>query len=144
MNEKEVAQKKVCKVCGAMAELFLEERRAFYKCPNCWLIFTNDMANQQEQEKHYKGQWRDEDQSFWKEQVDALENIIGRHVKIKRILDFGSGSGALTREFQSRNYNVTPLEPMIHGYLKDQDFTGKFNVVLAIEGSRYNLAIELI
>lgn len=123
----------MCRVCGDTALLFFKNERTFYKCPQCWLIFTNEISTSSEQETHYKKQWRDEDKSFWKGQVDVLEKIIGKHVKPRRILDFGSGSGALTQEFQSRNYDVTPVEPMVTGYLKDQNFTGKFNVVLAVE-----------
>ena len=50
-----------------------------------------------------------------------------------KILDFGSGSGELTKELRQRGYHVTALEPMTDGYLKDQNYPHPFDVVVAIE-----------
>jgi len=57
----------------------------------------------------------------------------GNYLSPQHILDFGSGSGEMTHEFRTRGYNVTPLEPMTHGYLKDQNYPVKFDVVIAVE-----------
>ena len=59
--------------------------------------------------------------------------MIGNYLTPTRILDFGSGSGQMTDEFLRRGYDVTPLEPMTHGYLKDQNYSAQFDVVIAVE-----------
>lgn len=53
--------------------------------------------------------------------------------KPERILDFGSGNGDLTRELENRGLRVTPLEPIMHGYLKDQRYSEPFDAIFAVE-----------
>ena len=65
--------------------------------------------------------------------MDVLLQLIGNYRTPSRILDFGSGSGEMTNEFLKRGFDVTPLEPMTHGYLKDQNYSSKFDVVIAVE-----------
>ena len=50
-----------------------------------------------------------------------------------RVLDFGAGSGELTRELERRGYRMTALEPMNDGYLKDQKYPDLFDAVIALE-----------
>ncbi len=97
------------------------------------MIFTEDLPEKSLEEKHYRDQWQTTDPAFWKSQVDVLLQLIQNYHTPKRILDFGSGSGEMTRELRGRGYDVTPLEPMLHGYLKDQDYSHKFDVVIAVE-----------
>jgi 2-polyprenyl-3-methyl-5-hydroxy-6-metoxy-1,4-benzoquinol methylase len=122
-----------CRLCGTQAELFYTDTRNFYRCPLCHFIFTNQMADSAGQEARYKGQWGNEDEAFWKKQADNIIAVLSRYGSPRRILDFGSGSGALSGELAGRGYDVTPLEPMIHGYLKDQRYPAKFDAIVAIE-----------
>ncbi len=122
-----------CRICKASSSLFFQDNRQFYKCPECRLIFSKDFPGKEDEESHYKTQWQTTDPDFWKSQVDVLVQLINNYRTPKRILDFGSGSGAMTCEFQKRGYDITPLEPMIHGYLKDQNYPAPFDVVIAVE-----------
>jgi 2-polyprenyl-3-methyl-5-hydroxy-6-metoxy-1,4-benzoquinol methylase len=125
--------KKSCRICHASSTLFFQDQRTFYKCPECRLIFSNDFPDKEAEEKHYKDQWTTTDPNFWKSQVDVLVQLINNYHSPQHILDFGSGSGEMTHEFRKRGYDVTPLEPMTHGYLKDQKYPHKFDVVIAVE-----------
>ena len=122
-----------CRVCGIPSEEFYKDTRTFYKCPVCFLIFTEEMADEKGSEEHYKKQWREVDPAFFKQQSDVLLDVANRFVKPERILDYGSGSGGITLELRSRGYDVTPLEPMEHGYLKDQEYPHLFNLVIGVE-----------
>ncbi|MBI4828537.1 MAG: class I SAM-dependent methyltransferase [Nitrospinae bacterium] len=122
-----------CRVCGAASPLFYRDTRDFHRCPRCWLIFTATAAGDEQARAHYTAQWGNQDQKFWRDQTDALLSVIQRYHQPGRILDFGSGSGALTGELARRGCDVTPLEPMIHGYLKDQRYEKQFDTILAIE-----------
>ena len=123
----------LCRICDSHSALFFHEVRKFYKCPECSLIFSEEIPGKEEEEKHYKTQWETTDPDFWKGQVDVLVQLINNYRTPKHILDFGSGSGEMTREFQKRGYDITPLEPMIHGYLKEQRYSAQFDVVIAVE-----------
>jgi len=125
--------KKPCRICRSPSTLFFQDQRTFYKCTECSLIFTEDFASKEAEEKHYKSQWATTDPDFWKGQVDVLLQLINNYPSPQHILDFGSGSGEMTHEFRTRGYDVTPLEPMTHGYLKDQNYPVKFDVVIAVE-----------
>lgn len=91
------------------------------------------MADKETGEKHYKGQWETTDADHFKKEAEILEAFIRHYKTPEKILDFGSGSGLMTKELRNRGLDVTPIEPMIHGYLKDQHFAHKFDVVLGIE-----------
>ena len=122
-----------CRVCGTQATLFYTDTRSFYRCPLCHFIFTTQMSKRAAQEAHYRGQWGNQDEAFWKNQADNIIAIILRYGAPRRILDFGSGSGSLSRQLAARGYDVTPLEPMIHGYLKDQRYPAKFDAIVSVE-----------
>lgn len=123
-----------CRICEAESPLFYSDSRRFYKCPSCALIFTNETAGDAAAEKHYKSQWDNTDGDFWKRQVDGLLSVIHKYkMPVGRLLDFGSGSGEITKEFQTRGIEATPLDPMINGYLKDQNYPHKFDVVVGVE-----------
>ncbi len=125
--------KKSCRICNSCSSLFFRDHREFYKCSECCLIFTEDFPDKKSEEKHYKDQWAATDPDFWKGQVDVLLQLINHYLSPQHILDFGSGSGEMTNEFRKRGFDVTPLEPMTHGYLKDQKYSVKFDVVVAVE-----------
>ncbi len=122
-----------CRVCGTASGLFYQNERRFFRCPECRLIFTVDAVDKSLEEAHYKKQWAETDPGFWKSQVDVLLKIIALYRTPERLLDFGSGSGEMTKELERRGVSATPLEPMIHGYLKDQRFSCTFDVVVAVE-----------
>jgi len=124
---------KPCRICLQSSSVFFQDQRTFFKCPECSLIFTLDAPGKEAEETHYKNQWATTDPGFWEKQVDVLVQLIGNYRKPSRILDFGSGSGEMTNEFRKRGYDVTPLEPMTHGYLKDQNYSAQFDVVIAVE-----------
>lgn len=122
-----------CRLCGTLATLFYSDTRNFYRCPLCHFIFTNQTPDSAAQETHYKGQWGNQDETFWKNQADNIIAVLSRYGSPRRILDFGSGYGSLTAQLAGRGYDVTPLEPMIHGYLKDQHYPAKFDAVVSVE-----------
>ncbi len=95
------------------------------------LVYKN--PKEKFQNTFYKEQWEEQSKQFWGEQVDVLLKIIGKYKSPIHILDFGAGSGGLTEELRRRGKNVTALEPMFHGYLKDQQYPEPFDVVVAVE-----------
>ncbi len=127
------ADQNTCKICQTPSPVFYRDSRVFYKCPECWLIFTHDTVAPTAAEQHYKGQWAGSGADFWQQQVSGLLSYINRYRVPQRILDFGSGSGAMTDELRRRGFDVTPLEPMFHGFLSEQKYPHKFDVVVAIE-----------
>ncbi|MBF0273974.1 MAG: class I SAM-dependent methyltransferase [Nitrospinae bacterium] len=122
-----------CRICNSHSSLYYKNIRSFYRCPECSLIFTNETVSSEEQEKHYKGQWKGDNQEFWEGQATALSHVIHKNHEPKKILDFGAGTGDLTKELIKRGYDVTPVEPMVNGYLKDQKFDALFNTVVSLE-----------
>ena len=120
-------------MCTSPSGIFFRRERTFHRCPRCGLIFTETLADKVREEAHYKKQWAETDPDFWKGQVDVLLQLILNYRPPEHILDFGSGSGAMTSELVRRGYRVTPVEPMIHGFLKDQNFSRDFDVVIAVE-----------
>jgi len=123
-----------CKICASNSPVFFSDKRTFYKCPYCSLIFTNETLVGEQAEKHYKDQWDDQDEQFWKDRASDLHSLISQHLATPgKVLDFGSGSGKLTEALKERGVDVTPLDPMTHGYLKDQNYSDKFDVIIAIE-----------
>ncbi len=123
----------LCRICSTLSNEFWSDHRAFYKCPECRLIFTLDIPEKAREEAHYKKQWETTDPGFWQGQVGAMLDYVQHYNVGENILDFGSGSGEATRELQRRGFQVTPLEPMIHGYLKDQSYPEPFDLVVGIE-----------
>jgi len=123
-----------CRICETLSNLYFFDSRNFYICPACSLIFTNESANKEEETAHYKKQWGTAGEKFWEEQVGALlmtaKNFIGTP---KKVLDFGAGSGEITKELQKRGIDSTPLEPMVNGYLKKQNYPEKFDCIFCVE-----------
>jgi SAM-dependent methyltransferase len=135
MNQS-IGSDRSCRVCQFPSTLFYRDARTFFKCPNCALIFTNDLPGKVVEENHYKTQWQTTDPDFWGSQATSLIFYIGNYGILPdnhRILDFGSGSGGLAQELQHRGYRVTALELMTDGYLKDQNYPFLFDAVFAIE-----------
>lgn len=127
---------RLCRICQFPSTLFFRDRRTFFKCPNCALIFTNDLPEKTLEENHYKTQWKTTDSSFWGDQAENLISYVqnyGISPNNHRILDFGAGSGDLTCELEKRGYRMTALEPMNDGYLKDQNYPFLFDAVIALE-----------
>jgi len=91
------------------------------------------MADKAVAERHYREQWKKTSTDYWRQQADELQRLFKMYHQPRRILDFGSGSGELTKELERRGFDITPLEPMIHGYLKNQHYQHKFDVVIGIE-----------
>ncbi len=122
-----------CRICQTPSRPFFQDVRAFFKCPECFLIFTLDLPDKELEENHYKAQWETAQADFWKSQVDGLLSYIQAYRVPERILDFGSGSGEMARELRGRGFNVTELEPMRDGYLKDQSYPVLFDAVVGVE-----------
>jgi len=122
-----------CKICNAGSDFFYKDQRTFYKCPNCSLIFTRDYPPKIKEEKHYQKQWTETQPEFWKSQADVLLQMTLNYLHPENILDFGSGSGEMARELRSRGLNVTELEPMKNGFLKDQNYSKPFDLIIALE-----------
>jgi len=123
-----------CKICASNSPEFFHDKRTFYLCPFCSLIFTDETLIGEEADQHYKQQWDNQDEQFWVDRAEDLLALILRHKGTpKRILDFGSGSGKLSDQFKNRGFDITPLDPMTTGYLKDQHYTEQFDVIISIE-----------
>jgi SAM-dependent methyltransferase len=133
-----------CRICESISEIFYQDKRTFYKCPNCSLISTKDLPDKPLEENHYKSQWETTKPTFWESQTTALisyieqyikpsQNLHTPHVMPIRILDFGSGSGEIIHQLENYGYLVTGLEPMHNGYLKDQQYPFSFDAVVAVE-----------
>ncbi len=122
-----------CKICSTSSVLFFENGRNFFRCPHCWFVFTPDHASKPEEEAHYKKQWGEAEPGSWLNKARTLVNVILQYKKPESILDFGSGCGSLTKALNELGIPTTPLEPMIHGHLKDQNYSEKFDAVIGVE-----------
>ena len=122
-----------CRVCHSASPLFFENGRRFFRCPRCWLIFTDDTPSRDLEEAHYKNQWGLAPPESWDQKADLLLNLIRQYLEPRSILDFGSGCGSLARALERKGVPTTPLEPMIHGFLKDQDYSSPFDAVVSVE-----------
>ncbi len=122
-----------CKVCQGSTSLFYENGRRFFRCAHCAFIFSPLKVSREEEEQHYKSQWGLADAETWRSKAEVLLNVILQYNTPKSILDFGSGCGSLTQAFRVLGYPTTPLEPMIHGFLKDQEFKHPFDAIVGIE-----------
>jgi SAM-dependent methyltransferase len=123
----------LCRICRSTANLFLRASRTFHICPACALIFTDDIPAKSIEVAHYKAQWQQPDPEFWKGQADVLLSVVEKYRRPEHILDFGSGRGDLARELERRGLRTTPVEPMVHGHLKDQRYPQPFDVIFATE-----------
>jgi SAM-dependent methyltransferase len=131
----------LCRACGATSRFFLEERRTYFTCPSCTFIFTNQVLSKNLQVMHYTKQWNLQDASFYQNLASIILEMANVFHKPEKILDFGSGPGRLADELASRGYQVTAVEPMVHGYLKDQP-KDIFDTVICIEVIEHLLNLE--
>ncbi|QPJ63600.1 MAG: class I SAM-dependent methyltransferase [Candidatus Nitronauta litoralis] len=122
-----------CRICKRPSGLFFENGRRFFKCPDCWFIFSPDHVSEIEEEAHYKKQWGEAEPDSWLSKAQVLLNVIMQYTKPESILDFGSGCGSLAKALNEMGVSTTPLEPMVHGYLKDQNYSRKFDAVIGVE-----------
>lgn len=122
-----------CKICNSPSLLFFQNGRQFFRCTDCLFLFSPDRVSKEEEYAHYKNQWGGANPESWDSKAQVLLNVILQYVKPKSILDFGSGCGSLTEAFNNLGVNTTPLEPMVHGFLKDQRYSSKFDAVVGVE-----------
>jgi hypothetical protein len=122
----------VCRICGGASRPFEQDRRSFFRCNACSLVFTEPTLPPHEEARHHVAQWQNQPAGFWTGPAEGILTIASRYRESSRILDFGSGSGGLTEELRQRGYSCTPLEPMVHGRLEDQPLNEPFDLVAGI------------
>ncbi len=123
-----------CRICDTSSPLFYFDKRSFYRCPCCSFIFATEcLLDASGQRAHYEGQGREVAEGFWQEQVDIILGVANRYENPSSVLDFGAGSGNMTKEILSRGIACTPVEPLRNGYLKDQNFQRQFDLIVAVE-----------
>lgn len=122
-----------CKICKSKSPLFYENGRRFYRCPDCWFVFSPVQTSKAEEEAHYKKQWGEAEPDSWVSKARILLNVILQYKKPESILDFGAGCGSLSKAFNELGIPTTPLEPMIHGHLREQNYSSKFDAVIGVE-----------
>ncbi len=122
-----------CRICKSSSPLFFENGRQFFRCSRCLFIFSPDQVSLGEEHAHYKKQWGGAEPESWEAKAKILLNVILQYGTPASILDFGSGCGSLTEALNRLGVATTPLEPMVHGYLKDQNYETKFDAVIGVE-----------
>lgn len=122
-----------CPICREPSEPFYEDVRPFRACPSCEFIFTNFRAREEKAEAHYQGQWGSLGEEWWRGLAENIIESVEPYRKPRRILDYGAGRGDLTAQFRKMGYDVTALEPMTDGYLKDQRYPNLFDLVVGVE-----------
>ena len=122
-----------CRVCGGTSPLYYENGRQFFRCSACDFIFSDLAVSRRQEEQHYKGQWGLAEPQSWRSKAELLLNLILQYTDPRSILDFGSGCGGLTEALRGLGISTTPLEPMIHGFLKDQHYAQPFDAIVGVE-----------
>jgi SAM-dependent methyltransferase len=119
----------ICNICGKQTDYFFKDCRTYYKCQNCYLIFTNQTIDKENQDKHFQSQITD-DASFWRRVADTYIQLASQFIVPKQILDFGSGNGDLSNALKDRGYIVYSYEPRIHGEFTEQKYPSKFDMII--------------
>lgn len=119
-----------CKICSRPADLFFADGRTFYKCRNCYLIFTNETISAKEQDNHFRSQVSN-DPSYWQRVANTYIQLSSEFINPRQILDFGSGSGDLSGALKDMGYIVYSFEPRVHGEFTEQKYHGRFDMIIA-------------
>jgi hypothetical protein len=107
-----------CRLCGSenCAEILQDQRRRYYRCPTCELVFVPvaDHVTHIEEKKRYdlhdNGPGQKGYLDFLHDLVSVVEGLCGRS---DRILDYGSGRNAvLTGLLRGKGYDCTPYDPL--------------------------------
>lgn len=122
------AIKRHCRVCGQPSYLIFEDKRPFYVCRNCGLIFTECTLSQEEIHQHYQSQYVHE--FDWNAEARAILDLVNFASTPKKIFDFGSGSGRLTDTLRSMGYEVDNYEPMLHGDFASNKYRDNHDLVI--------------
>lgn len=93
------------------------------KCNNCGFLFTNPRPTKENIGKYYKsenyishsnkkqGRFARAYQLVRKQNLKHKYRLLEKHTTGKKILDIGSGTGHFLAYLQSKNWNVTGIEP---------------------------------
>lgn len=123
--------KRHCRICDNQAYLFYEDRRPFYICKKCGLIFSDCPLSIEEIKKHYQSQYVNV--FDWNKEAKAILDVVSFAVKPQKIFDFGAGSGFLSNVFRSMGMDVDSYEPMFHGAFKAEQFSKGYDLVVLNE-----------
>lgn len=123
--------KRCCRICDDQAFIFFEDRRPFYLCKNCGLIFTDCPLSSEKTKEHYQSQHVN---NFdWSNFAKSLLEAVSFAIKPRTIFDFGSGSGKLADEFRTMGFEVHNYEPMLHGVFQAEKYFNSYDLVILNE-----------
>lgn len=117
-----------CRICDAPATFLFHDRRPFYICPRCGLIFTDGILSVKEEQNHYQDQYVHE--YDWNAEARAILRATRFGIEPQKILDYGSGSGKLSDALRSMGLAVDSYEPMFHGDFKTANYAFEYDLVI--------------
>lgn len=122
---------RACRLCQSPARLFSSEVRPFYICPTCALIFSDNPLSVRQSEKHYQSQYDIEfdDRKY----VQKILRLISNADEVRRILDYGSGSGRLSQAFRDQGYIIDSYEPMCDGEFISEHYPHHYDLIIVNE-----------
>lgn len=127
----------ICRICQNQTSKIEEanQRRTFYYCDNCGLIFVpeeNWISIEEEKERYEKHNNTSENKGYVK-YLGQIAEIVGKLKKTSpRILDFGSGKSAvLTGILEENGFDCTAYDPLFD---INTDINGQlFDIIILCE-----------
>lgn len=107
----------ICKLCNCDECRFycLINKRKYFHCPGCKLIFVpdDDWVSVEDEKKRYQNHHNTIDNVGYVKFLEEVISVVSDSVKVSsRILDFGSGQTAvLTNLLSTHGYDCVPYDP---------------------------------
>jgi SAM-dependent methyltransferase len=88
--------------------------RVFFRCENCYYIFTTERNLSSEETKaHFKNQWIQKPEGAYPACCTLLHGLLESTGKpCRRALDFGCGNGGLVRSLRERGIETFGIDPI--------------------------------
>ena len=111
----------------------------YHRCPGCAFTLAPEFgqwSDQEFQEHIYNDRYIDIDPDYVsirpKGNAEFLKKLFGESRKQIRHLDYGGGSGVLSKDLRSQGWNSTSYDPFPRNERRIEDL-GKFNLITAFE-----------
>ena len=106
-----------CPVCDSDARYFFRNRetgRVFFRCENCYYIFTTERKLGFEETKaHFKNQWIERPDGAYPACYTMLYRLLESTGKAgQRALDFGCGNGAFVKFLREKGVETFGIDPI--------------------------------
>lgn len=138
-----------CPLCFFTSNLFYQDEKRYFRCPECDAIFLDPSQRQSydEEKQRYELHQNDVEDLGYQKFVSPIANAIQKDFLIhSQGLDFGAGTGpVLSKMLQDKGYTVNLYDPFFHNnkYALQQtyDFIGSCEVIEHFYNPRSEFAL---